>query len=202
MRIPPRTSNVTQAVGISSSAIRSLRSNPDNCATIRASTAPSEISRMSMMDIQVEKQYSFCGLSLRCATQCCTAAQAMICLVLGVLYRVLLEPSVIVNILVGIHLVCAALSLVFLVFCFIKRKFGSFYEVLLHAYLLSILLMALTSLFAVMFLPLSFLQQSHSLGEGMHYLFLFLSAAGMLTLQFMQRNLVEQMLPVMEHCFV
>ncbi|EPB76510.1 hypothetical protein ANCCEY_04410 [Ancylostoma ceylanicum] len=123
---------------------------------------------MSMMDIQVEKQYSFCGLSLRCATQCCTAAQAMICLVLGVLYRVLLEPSVIVNILVGIHL----------------------------------LLMALTSLFAVMFLPLSFLQQSHSLGEGMHYLFLFLSAAGMLTLQFMQRNLVEQMLPVMEHCFV
>ncbi|KIH57207.1 hypothetical protein ANCDUO_12604 [Ancylostoma duodenale] len=123
---------------------------------------------MSMMDIQVEKQYSFCGLSLRCATQCCTAAQALICLVLGVLYRVLLEPSVIVNILVGIHLVCAALSLVFL------------------------LLMALTSLFAVMFLPLSFLQQSHSLGE----------AAGMLTLQFMQRNLVEQMLPVMEHCFV
>ncbi|VDM70471.1 unnamed protein product [Strongylus vulgaris] len=69
--------------------------------------------------------------------------------------------------------------------------------------------MALTSLFAVMYLPLSFLQQAHSLGEGrlhlfngMHYLFLFLAAAGMLFLQFVQRNLVEQMLPVMEHCFV
>ncbi|KAK6741468.1 hypothetical protein RB195_009369 [Necator americanus] len=120
---------------------------------------------MSMTDLQVEKQYSFCGLSLRCATQCCTCAQALICLVLGVLYGSLLEPTVILNILVGIHFVCAALALIFLGFCFIKRKFGSFYEVLLHAYLLSILLMGLTSLFAVMYLPLAFLQQSHSFGE-------------------------------------
>ncbi|KAK5975240.1 hypothetical protein GCK32_020707 [Trichostrongylus colubriformis] len=97
---------------------------------------------------------------------------------------------------------CTVLSLIFLMFCFLKRKFGTFYQALLHAYLLSILLMALTSLFAVMFLPLAFLQQSHSLGEGMHYLFLFVSAAGMLALQFVQRNLVEQMLPVMESCFV
>ncbi|VDO83676.1 unnamed protein product [Heligmosomoides polygyrus] len=121
---------------------------------------------MSMTDIHLEKQYSLCGLSLRCATQVCTAAQAMICLVLGILYRALLEPSVIVSIMFGIHLVCAVLSVVFLVFCFMKRKFGSTYEVLLHAYLLSILLMALTSLFAVMFLPLAFLQQTHSIGEG------------------------------------
>ncbi|ETN74983.1 hypothetical protein NECAME_12592, partial [Necator americanus] len=137
---------------------------------------------MSMTDLQVEKQYSFCGLSLRCATQCCTCAQALICLVLGVLYGSLLEPTVILNILVGIHFVCAALALIFLGFCFIKRKFGSFYEVLLHAYLLSILLMGLTSLFAVMYLPLAFLQQSHSFGEGMHYLFLFVLSGGMLTL--------------------
>ncbi|VDL73885.1 unnamed protein product [Nippostrongylus brasiliensis] len=157
---------------------------------------------MSLTDVHLEKQYSLCGLSLRCATQVCTAAQATICLVLGVLYRSFLEPTVIVSILFGIHSVCAILSVMFLVFCFMKRKFGSFYEVLLHAYLLSILLMALTSLFAVMYLPLSFLQQSHSIGEGMHYLFLFASAAGMLALQFVQRNLVEQMLPVMETCFV
>ncbi|KAK6047762.1 hypothetical protein COOONC_14733 [Cooperia oncophora] len=81
-------------------------------------------------------------------------------------YRILLDQSVIVSILFGIHMFCFALSLIFLVFCFLKRKFGTFYEGLLHAYLLSILLMALTSLFAVMFLPLAFLQQSHSLGEG------------------------------------
>nr|CDJ97672.1 Hypothetical protein CBG20559 [Haemonchus contortus] len=117
-------------------------------------------------------------------------------------YRVLLEPSVIASILFGIHMFCTILSLIFLVFCFLKRKFGTFYEVLLHAYLLSILLMALTSLFAVMFLPLAFLQQSHSFSEGMHYLFLLATAAAMLTLQFVQRNLVEQMLPLMESCFV
>uniref|UniRef100_A0A7I4YCM2 Vesicle transport protein n=1 Tax=Haemonchus contortus TaxID=6289 RepID=A0A7I4YCM2_HAECO len=157
---------------------------------------------MSMMDLQIEKQYSFCGLSLRCATQACTAIQALLCLVLGISYRVLLEPSVIASILFGIHMFCTILSLMFLVFCFLKRKFGTFYEVLLHAYLLSILLMALTSLFAVMFLPLAFLQQSHSFSEGMHYLFLLATAAAMLTLQFVQRNLVEQMLPLMESCFV
>ncbi|KAK6046323.1 hypothetical protein COOONC_16172 [Cooperia oncophora] len=157
---------------------------------------------MSMTDLRIEKQYSLCGLSLRCATQICTAAQALICLVLGISYRILLDQSVIVSILFGIHMFCFALSLIFLVFCFLKRKFGTFYEGLLHAYLLSILLMALTSLFAVMFLPLAFLQQSHSLGEGIHYLLLFISAAGMLTLQFVQRNLVEQMLPLMESCFV
>ncbi|KAJ1350314.1 hypothetical protein KIN20_006079 [Parelaphostrongylus tenuis] len=61
--------------------------------------------------------------------------------------------------------------------------------------------MGLTSLFAVMYLPLSFLQESHSLSEGMHYLFLFGSAAGMLALQFIQKNLVEQMLPLMESSF-
>ncbi|CAJ0598263.1 unnamed protein product [Cylicocyclus nassatus] len=157
---------------------------------------------MSMADIQVEKQYSLCGLSLRCATQICAAAQAIICFALSVLHHVLLEPSVIVHILVGIYFFCALLSTIFFVFCFFKRKFGSFYDNLLHAYLLSILLMALTSFFAVMYLPLSFLQQAHSLGEGMHYLFLFITAAGMLFLQFVQRNLVEQMLPVMEHSFV
>ncbi|WKY00346.1 hypothetical protein Q1695_014862 [Nippostrongylus brasiliensis] len=152
---------------------------------------------MSLTDVHLEKQYSLCGLSLRCATQVCTAAQATICLVLGVLYRSFLEPTVIVSILFGIHSVCAILSVMFLVFCFMKRKFGSFYEVLLHAYLLSILLMALTSLFAVIYI-LNCLE----IYEGMHYLFLFASAAGMLALQFVQRNLVEQMLPVMETCFV
>ncbi|KAK6027159.1 hypothetical protein OSTOST_06816, partial [Ostertagia ostertagi] len=120
---------------------------------------------MSLTDLHIEKQYSFCGLSLRCATQVCTAAQAVFCFVLGIFYRILLEPSVIVSILFGIHMFCTVLSLTFLVFCFLKRKFGTFYGGLLHAYLLSILLMALTSLFAVMFLPLAFLQQSHSFGE-------------------------------------
>uniref|UniRef100_A0A1I7XPX1 Transmembrane protein n=1 Tax=Heterorhabditis bacteriophora TaxID=37862 RepID=A0A1I7XPX1_HETBA len=93
---------------------------------------------MSSMDLHVEKQFSMCGLSLRCATILCTAAQLVICSVMGVLYRVLLDSSVIVSILFGIHFVCSILALIFLIFCLMKRKFGSFYEVLLHAYLLSI----------------------------------------------------------------
>ncbi|KAE9418432.1 hypothetical protein Angca_001146, partial [Angiostrongylus cantonensis] len=155
----------------------------------------------SMMGLEVEKPDSLCGLSLRSATQICTAAQAIFCLTLGFLYQMLLDHCTIVSILFGIHLLCALLSLTFLVFCFLKKKFGSSYQILLHAYLLSILLMALTSLFAVLYLPLSFLQQSHSIGEGMHYLFLFGSATGMLAMQFIQKNLVEQMLPLMESSF-
>lgn len=86
-----------------------------------------------------------------------------------------------VSILLAIHLFCSAMALSFLVFCMVKRKFGTFYEVLLHAYLLSIvsgrpsssrlppqfqLVMGLASLFVFLFLPLAFLQQSHSLGES------------------------------------
>ncbi|VDM59224.1 unnamed protein product [Angiostrongylus costaricensis] len=120
------------------------------------------------------------------------------------LYQVLLDHCAIVSILFGIHLVCALFSLTFLVLCFLKKKFGSSYQILLHAYLLSILLMGLTSLFAVLYLPLSFLQQSHSLSEGQLSPIMsdvFWSSSGMLTLQFIQKNLVEQMLPLMESCF-
>ena len=36
---------------------------------------------------------------------------------------------------------------------------------------------------------------------GMHYLGLFISALSMLGLQFIERKLVEQMLPLMDHTF-
>uniref|UniRef100_A0A0K0DC31 Transmembrane protein 138 n=1 Tax=Angiostrongylus cantonensis TaxID=6313 RepID=A0A0K0DC31_ANGCA len=59
---------------------------------------------------------------------------------LAFLYQMLLDHCTIVSILFGIHLLCALLSLTFLVFCFLKKKFGSSYQILLHAYLLSIVI--------------------------------------------------------------
>ncbi|CAI4228827.1 unnamed protein product [Auanema sp. JU1783] len=156
---------------------------------------------MSDTSLHVEKQFSLCGLGLRAAVFLCTLTQLIFCAVTGICLNQFLESTTIVYILLFIHITCALMALVFFVFCLIQRKFGTTYEVILHAYLLSILLMALTSFFGVMYLPLSFLQQTHSISEGVHYAFLLAAASGLLALQFIQRNLVEQMLPIMEHSF-
>ncbi|GMT20858.1 hypothetical protein PFISCL1PPCAC_12155, partial [Pristionchus fissidentatus] len=132
-----------------------------------------------------------------------TIVQMLAALLLGVAYRLYLSDlGVIISIVTCIHVFCATLALVFLLFVTLGRKLGSFYEVILHAHLLGILLMGLTSLFCVMYLPLSFLQQAHSLGEGLHWLVLSLGAVGMFIMQFTQKNANEQMLTHIEHSFV
>ncbi|CAJ0941255.1 unnamed protein product, partial [Mesorhabditis belari] len=144
---------------------------------------------------------SVCGFSLLSATITCCVIQIFGTLTFGILYQIMLSASPVVTILLYIHIFCSGLALAFLILLLTRRKFGSFFEVLLHAFLLSVLLTALASLFSVMYLPLSFLQQTHSVHEGLHYLCLLVGAATFLGFQFFLRNLTEQMLPYMEHHF-
>ncbi|CAD6188086.1 unnamed protein product [Caenorhabditis auriculariae] len=164
---------------------------------------------MSETSLNVQKGSWLCAFSHRATSIVFSALQFGFSVIIGLIYKLKLERSVIVNILFGIHMTCAAVALLFLIFCIAKRKLGTFYEILLYTYLLTILLMGLTSLFGVMYVPLSFIQSAHTLSEGKNfnknrgidYFLLFLSTFGMFALQFLQKNLTEQMLPVMEHTF-
>ncbi|GMS90579.1 hypothetical protein PENTCL1PPCAC_12754, partial [Pristionchus entomophagus] len=147
--------------------------------------------------------FTLCGLSIRPAVTALTIVQILASLLLGLSYNFCLtDLGTIITIVMGIHIFCAGLATIFLLFVALGRKLGTLYEVILHAHLLGILLMGLTSLFCVMYLPLSFLQQAHSFGEGLHWGALSLGAAGMFLLQFMQKNANEQMLTHIEHSFI
>ncbi|GMR43879.1 hypothetical protein PMAYCL1PPCAC_14074, partial [Pristionchus mayeri] len=155
------------------------------------------------MSVQIEKDFSLCGLSIRPAVTALTIIQIVASFLLGIAYRLFLtDLGAIISIVMGIHIFCGLLATVFLLFVTLGRKLGTMYEVILHAHLLGILLMGLTSLFCVMYLPLSFLQQTHSLGEGLHWATLSLGAGGMFALQFVQKNANEQMLTHIEHSFI
>uniref|UniRef100_A0A8R1E131 Uncharacterized protein n=1 Tax=Caenorhabditis japonica TaxID=281687 RepID=A0A8R1E131_CAEJA len=65
----------------------------------------------------------------------------------------------------------------------------------------SVLINGLTALFGVLYVPLFFLQTSHSLLEGLDYLICFSLSGVLLFLQWAVKQVTEQMLPVMEHDF-
>ncbi|CCD66953.1 DUF2975 domain-containing protein [Caenorhabditis elegans] len=159
---------------------------------------------MAANSIVVQKQPSayMCSFSLYASTVIMAVLQTILSALLAILYRVKIEgDSVIVRILFWIHVSCSISALLFSVFCLFKRKIGSTYEVVLHGYLLSVLINGLTALFGVLYVPLFFLQTSHSLMEGLDYFICFSLSGVLLFLQWAVKQVTEQMLPVMEHDF-
>ncbi|PIC23263.1 hypothetical protein B9Z55_017023 [Caenorhabditis nigoni] len=159
---------------------------------------------MAANSIVVQKPPStyMCSFSLYTSTVVMAMFQTILSALLAVLYKVKIEgDSVIVRILFWIHVCCSVSALLFSLFCLAKRKIGSTYEVVLHGYLLSVLINGLTSLFGVLYIPLFFLQTTHSLMEGLDYFICFSLSGILLFLQWAVKQVTEQMLPVMEHDF-
>ncbi|CAJ0580931.1 unnamed protein product, partial [Mesorhabditis spiculigera] len=144
-------------------------------------------------------QQTVCGLPLPFATSLCCLIQICGSITLGIFYRMMLDPTAVVSILFYIHMFCGVMGVAFLALIVSRKKFGTKFEVLLHAFLLSVLLMALCSFFSAMYVPLSFLQQTHTVREGIHYFLVLVACLGFLGFQFFLRNLTEAMHPYMEH---
>ncbi|KAK0416662.1 hypothetical protein QR680_012615 [Steinernema hermaphroditum] len=107
------------------------------------------------------------------------------------------------TIVIGFQSFCLVLAFFFTVLCVARRKWGRLFDVLLHAYLISILLMTLISFFAVIFIPLIMIQsyRTLSLGQSAAYLLLAATYACSLAYQFWQKQPVENMLDYMQHHF-
>ncbi|CAI5451094.1 unnamed protein product [Caenorhabditis angaria] len=159
---------------------------------------------MSTNSVIVQKPPNtlYCSFSIYVTTCILAMFQIILTSFMAILYKKVLEGgSYIVHIVFWIHIYCIFVSTIFFVFCVYKRKIGSAYEIVLHAYLLCVLLNGLTSFFGVMYIPLFFLQTSHSFMEGVDFFVCFAASALLLGLQWAIKQVTEQMLPVMEHDF-
>uniref|UniRef100_A0A0M3IJ47 7TM GPCR serpentine receptor class x (Srx) domain-containing protein n=1 Tax=Ascaris lumbricoides TaxID=6252 RepID=A0A0M3IJ47_ASCLU len=156
------------------------------------------------ISVHEEANYSPCGLSLRTTAILCAATQIGITVFTSAFLNAHMEErSVILSILIAINLFSCLIACSFFILCLARRKFGTSYDLILHGYLLSMLLMALANFFALMYFPLSMMQSLHSLSTSSLVRSIVLTVCSALTLfyQFIQRNIVEQMLPHMQYNF-
>ncbi|TKR77532.1 hypothetical protein L596_018485 [Steinernema carpocapsae] len=116
---------------------------------------------------------------------------------------ILMGDRKVAMIVIGFQSFCLVLALFFTVLCVARRKWGRLFDVLLHAYLISILLMTLISFFAVIFIPMTMIQsyRTLTLGHTIAYFFLTLTYAASLAYQFFQKQPIENMLDYMQHNF-
>ncbi|MFH4978556.1 hypothetical protein AB6A40_005265 [Gnathostoma spinigerum] len=159
--------------------------------------------KMSIL-VSEEKEDGFCGLALHLKAIACAFTQFVLTVITSIcLYEFLDIRSVLVDILIALNIFCAVSALVFIALCVSGRKFGSAYDLILHAYLLSMLLTALTSLFEIMYFPLSFLQTIHDWSPStiFHATFLTLLSVTTLIFQLLQRSTIEGMLSYMQYSF-
>ncbi|VDN08437.1 unnamed protein product [Thelazia callipaeda] len=137
---------------------------------------------------------------------CCFSLRSTVItlIIFSYLMYLCLSKSTVIIILIILTLICCNIAIMFLFVCIFGRKFGSFYDICLHGYLLSMVLLSLTGFFQAIYFPLSIVQTFRNWNSSLLLYRTILIVLSIITVifQYCQRSFVESFLSYMQSNFV